>query len=167
MTLRPYQIPAVKREEIKAEVKRMLKLGVIEESHSQWSSPIVLVPELDGTTRFCDDFRWLNEVSQFNAYPIPCIAGLVGQLSNTRFLTTLGLTKAYWQIPLAKEAKEKTVFSTPEGLFQYTVLPFGLPGAPATFQCLMYKLSCPPCQLRSRLPERCDHPSPRLGDPPG
>ncbi|CAM5073410.1 unnamed protein product [Eretmochelys imbricata] len=126
VTLRPYQVPAAKREEIKAEVKRMLELGVIEESHHQWSSPIVLVPKPDGTTRFCNDFRRLNEISKFDAYPIPSIDELVDRLGNARFLTTLDLTKGYWQIHLAKDAKEKTAFSTPEGLFQYTVLPFGL-----------------------------------------
>ncbi|CAM4501278.1 unnamed protein product [Lepidochelys olivacea] len=143
VTLRPYQVPAAKREEIKAEVKRMLELGVIEESHSQWSSPTVLVPKPDGTTRFCNDFRRLNEISKFDAYPIPCINELVDRLDNARFLTTLDLTKGYWQIPLAKDAKEKTAFSTPEGLFQYTVLPFGLHGAPDTFQHLIDKLLRP------------------------
>ncbi|CAM5144208.1 unnamed protein product [Eretmochelys imbricata] len=56
------------------------------------------------------------------------------------FLTTLDLTKGYWQIPLAKDVKEKMAFSTLEGLFQYSGFPFGLHGAPATFQHLMDKL---------------------------
>ncbi|CAM4492967.1 unnamed protein product [Lepidochelys kempii] len=77
VTLRPYRIPAAKREEIKAEVKKMLELGVIKESYSQWSSSIVLVPKPDGTMRFCNGFRRLNEISQFDAYPIPCIDELV------------------------------------------------------------------------------------------
>ncbi|CAM5100675.1 unnamed protein product [Eretmochelys imbricata] len=143
VTLRHYQVPAAKREEIKAEVKRMLELGVIEEPHSQRSTPIVLVPKPDGTTRFCNDFRQLNEISKFDAYPISCIDELVDHLGNARFLTTLDLTKGYWQIPLAKDAKEKMAFPTPEGLFQYTVLPFGLHEAPATFQHLMDKLLRP------------------------
>ncbi|CAM5149577.1 unnamed protein product, partial [Natator depressus] len=126
-----------------AEVKKMLELGVIEESYSQWSSPIVLVPKPDGTMRFCNDFRRLNEISQFDAYPIPCIDELVDRLGSARFLTTLDLTKGYWQIPLTKEAKEKTAFSKLDGLFQYTVVPFGLHGAPATFQRLMGKLLRP------------------------
>ncbi|CAM5135820.1 unnamed protein product [Natator depressus] len=143
VTLRPYWVPTAKREEIKAEVKRMLELGVIEESHSQWSSPIVLVPKPNGTTRFCNDFRRLNERSQFDTYSIPCIDELVDHLGNARFLTTLDLTKGYWQIPLVKDAKEKTAFSTPVSLFQYSVLPFGLHGAPATFQRPMDKLLWP------------------------
>ncbi|CAM4574534.1 unnamed protein product [Lepidochelys kempii] len=121
----------------------MLELGVIEESHSHWSSPIVWVPKLDGTTRFCNDFSRLNEISKFYAYLIPRINELVDRLGNARFLTTLDLTKGYWQIPLAKDAKEKMAFSTPEDLFQYTVLPFGLHGAPTTFQRLMDKLLRP------------------------
>ncbi|CAM5112033.1 unnamed protein product [Natator depressus] len=120
----------------------MLELG-IKESHSPWSSPIVLVPKPDGTTRFCNDFWQLNEVSQFDTYPITCIDELVDCLGNARYLTTLDLIKGYWQIPLAEDAKEKTAFSTPEGHFQYTVLPFGLHGAPATFQHLMDKLLRP------------------------
>lgn len=84
----------------------------------------MLVLKPDGTTRFCNDFRRLNEVSQLDAYPIPCIDELVDRLGNARYLTTLDLTNGYWQIPLAEKAKEKTVFSTPEGLFQYTVLPW-------------------------------------------
>ena len=99
-----------------------------------------LVPKPDGTLRFCNDFRKLNEVSHFDAYPIPCIDELVDQLGKAKYLTTLDLTKGYWQIPLAKDARENTAFSTPDGLFQYTVLPFGLHGAPATFQRLMDKL---------------------------
>nr|XP_023970419.1 sulfotransferase 6B1-like [Chrysemys picta bellii] len=80
VTLRPYRISAAKREEIKAEVKKMLELGVIEESYSHWSSPIILVPKSDGTTRFCNDFCQLNEISQFNAYPISRIDELVDRL---------------------------------------------------------------------------------------
>ncbi|CAM5090270.1 unnamed protein product [Eretmochelys imbricata] len=82
--IKPYHIPEAKREEITTEVRKMLELGVIEESHSQWSSPIVLVPKLDGSLRFCNDFRKLNKVSQFDAYPIPCIDELVDQLGKAR-----------------------------------------------------------------------------------
>uniref|UniRef100_K7G546 ribonuclease H n=1 Tax=Pelodiscus sinensis TaxID=13735 RepID=K7G546_PELSI len=141
--VKPYRIPEAKRKEVQAEVEKMLKLGVIEESHSQWSSPIVMVPKPDGSRRFCNDFRKLNEVSKFDAYPMPRVDELIDQLGKARFLSTLDLTKGYWQIPLAPGAKEKTAFSTPEGLFQYTVLPFGLHGAPATFQRLMDKLLRP------------------------
>lgn len=75
--------------------------------------------------RSCNDFQKLNEASQFDAHPIPQIDELIDQLGKNRFLSTLSLTKAYWQIPLAETAKGKTTFSMTKGLYQYTVLPFG------------------------------------------
>ncbi|XP_074920752.1 maestro heat-like repeat-containing protein family member 7 [Chelonoidis abingdonii] len=93
--------------------------------------------------RFCNDFRKLNEVSQFDAYPILRIHELIDRMGKARFMSFLDLTKGYWQISLAKANKEKTTFATPEGLHQYTILPFGLHGAPATFQQLTDKLLRP------------------------
>ncbi|KAJ1170433.1 hypothetical protein NDU88_002310, partial [Pleurodeles waltl] len=60
-----------------------------------------------------------------------------------KYMSTLDLTKGYWQIPLAPEDKEKTAFATQSGLYHFTVLPFGLHGAPATFQRLMDRLLNP------------------------
>ena len=141
--LRPYRIPESRRAAIKEEVGMMLRLGIIEESHSPWSSPIVLVPKPDGTIRFCNDFRKVNEITDFDSYPMARIDELLLRLGPARFISTLDLTKGYWQIPLSASARPKTAFSTPEGLFQYTVLPFGLHGAPATFQRLMDRVLRP------------------------
>uniref|UniRef100_A0A8C5QSI0 Gypsy retrotransposon integrase-like protein 1 n=3 Tax=Leptobrachium leishanense TaxID=445787 RepID=A0A8C5QSI0_9ANUR len=141
--LKPYRVPEARRQAIEREVEKMLKLGVIEESHSEWNSPIVLVPKPDGSIRFCNDFRKLNSISKFDTYPMPRVDELIERLGKARYLTTIDLTKGYWQVPLTEQAKEKTAFSTPQGLFQYTVLPFGLHGAPATFQRLMDKILRP------------------------
>lgn len=73
----------------------------------------------------------------FHAYPTPRIDELIEQLGTSRFISTLDLMKGYWQVPLAPKAREKTAFATPDGLFHYRKLPFGLHGAPATFQRLM------------------------------
>ena len=136
----PYRVPEARRVAIREEVKKMLQLRVIEESHSAWSSPIVLVPKPDGSFRFCNDFRRLNEVSEFDAYPMPRVDELIERLGPARYLTTHDLTKGYWQVPLSKTVLEKTAFATPGGLYQYTVLPFGVHGAPATFQRMMDRL---------------------------
>ena len=140
---RPYRIPQARRAAIREEVKTMLKLQVIEESYSPWSSPIVIVPKPDGSLRFCNDFRKLNEISAFDAYPMPRVDELIERLGPARFVSTLDLTKGYWQVPLTHRAKEKTAFTTPDGLFQYTVLPFGVHGAPATFQRMMDRVLRP------------------------
>ena len=65
---------------MKDELKAMLDLGVIEESHSAWVSPIVLVNKPDGATRFCVDYRKVNSVSTFDAYPMPRVDELLDRL---------------------------------------------------------------------------------------
>ncbi len=134
---RPYRIPEARRHAVEEGIQEMLKLGVIEPSRSPWSSPIVMVPKPDGILRFCNDFRRLNEVSEFDGYPMPRVDELLERLGRARFISTLDLTKGYWQVPLSVTAKPKTAFSTPSGHWQYRVLPFGLHGAPATFQRMM------------------------------
>ncbi len=112
-------------------------------SHSDWVSPIVLVPKTDGSVRFCVDYRKVNAVSKFDAYPMPRVDELLDRLGTARFYSTLDLTKGYWQIPLSHLSKEKSAFTTPFGLHQFVTLPFGLFGAPATFQRLMDKILRP------------------------
>lgn len=55
--------------------------------------------------RVCFDFRKVNEVSQFEAYPMPRVQELLEKLGKAEYLTTLDITKGYWQIPLDKESK--------------------------------------------------------------
>ncbi|MGH0153042.1 UNVERIFIED_CONTAM: hypothetical protein FKN15_023917, partial [Acipenser sinensis] len=116
---------------------------------SPWSSPIVMIAKRNGTWRFCNDFRQLNNVSKFDAYPMPRVDELIEKLGKEEYLTTLDLTKGYWQIPLTPDSREKTAFATPWGLFQYKVMPFGLHGAPATFQRLMDKILRPHVEYAS------------------
>ncbi len=97
----------------------------------------------DGSVRFCVDYRKVNAVSKFDDYPMPRVDELLDRLGAARFYSTLDLTKGYWQIPLSPLSKEKTAFTTPFGLHQFVTLPFGLFGAPATFQRLMDKVLRP------------------------
>ncbi|KAI7808673.1 hypothetical protein IRJ41_011194 [Triplophysa rosa] len=140
---RPYRLPEHKKNVVQTELAAMLEMGVIEESNSDWASPIVLVPKTDGSVRFCVDYRKVNAVSKFDAYPMPRVDELLDRLGTARFYSTLDLTKGYWQIPLSPLSKEKTAFTTPFGLHQFVTLPFGLFGAPATFQRLMDRILRP------------------------
>ena len=65
---------------------------------------------------------------------------LLDGIRQTQYITTLDLTLGYWQVPVAEESRPKTAFTTPMGLYQFTVMPYGLCGAPATFQRLMDRL---------------------------
>lgn len=115
----------------------MLELGVIEPSKSEWSSPIVIVPKKDNTLRICIDFRKLNAQSRFDAYPMPRIEDLLERIGQAKYITTLDLCKGYWQVLLEEASRPYMAFRTPLGPFHFTVLLFGLHGAPATFQRLM------------------------------
>lgn len=65
---------------------------------------------------------------------MPRVDDLIEKLGSAKFLTTLDLCKGYWQIPLNSDSRELTAFKTPFGHYHFRVLPFGLHGAPATFQ---------------------------------
>jgi len=132
-----YRIPERLLPALKKELDLMISLGVIEPSKSEWCSPVVLVPKKDGTTRFCIDFRYLNSVSKFDSYPMPRIEELIERLGNAKYLSTVDLCKGYWQVPLSSRSKELTAFRTPWGLHHFKTMPFGLHGAPPTFQRLM------------------------------
>ncbi len=133
----PHRVPERLLEPLKQEVEMMLEMEVIEPSRSDWRGPVVIVPKKDGTLRVCVDFRKLNAQSGFDAYPMPRIDDLLEIIGQAQYITTLDLCKGYWQVPLDNDSKQYTAFRTPSGLYHFTVLPFGLHGAPATFQRLM------------------------------
>ena len=109
---RPYRIPYSRREAVKKELDEMLTSGVIRPSTSPWASPIVLVEKKDGGLRFCVDFRKLNQVARFNAYPMPLIEEVFESAGSPTVLTTLDLASGYWQIPMAPESREKPPYHT-------------------------------------------------------
>ena len=83
------------------------------------------------------DYRKVNSVTRKDAYPLPRVDDTLDTLAGSRLFTTLDLASGYWQVEVAEEDQPKTAFTTPEDLFQFRVMPFGLCNAPATFQRLM------------------------------
>ncbi|XP_067647345.1 retrovirus-related Pol polyprotein from transposon 17.6 isoform X4 [Eurosta solidaginis] len=136
----PRSVPLAKREVVSQIIQEMSDSGVIEPSASPWSSPVVLVKKKDGKMRFCVDYRKLNDVTKKDSYPLPRIDDTLDSLSGTKLIrtfSTLDLKSGYWQVEVKEEDKEKTAFSVGDGLWQFTVMPFGLFNAPATFERLM------------------------------
>ncbi len=118
----------------------MIEEDVVSPSTSPWSSPVVLIKKKNGDLRFCIDYRRLNAVTQKDVYPLPRIDDVLGRLSGAKYFSSLDLESGFWQLPVAEEHREKTAFVNPDGLFQFNRLPFGLCGAPPTFQRLMDKV---------------------------
>ena len=125
------------REVVQQHVDKMLKNGIIEPSKGPWSSPVVLVKKNDGTTRFCIDFRKVNDLTKKDAHPLPRIDDTLDTLGGAQWFSILGLAGGYWQVEVDPADREKTAFATPDALYQFRVMPFGLCNAPGTFQCLM------------------------------
>ena len=90
-----------------------------------------------GVARFCFDFRKVNSITCKDAYPLPQVDDTLDILAGAQWFSTLDLTSGYWQVEVEPENHEKTAFCTPNGLFEFKVMPFALCNGPATFQGLM------------------------------
>lgn len=136
-----YRIPHSLKDQFYEELKEMLEQGIIEKSNSEWASPVVIVPKMLNSKpvgiRICIDYRKLNAISNFDAFPIPRMEDLIENIGNATYISKFDLTKGYWQIPVSDETKVKSAFITPIGTYQFNVMPFGMKSAPATFQRMM------------------------------
>ena len=112
----------------------MLDNDIIEPSSSEWSSPCLLVPKPDKSFRLVTHFRKVNSVTNTDSYPIPRIDDCIDRIGNAKYVTKLDLLKGYYQVPMTMRARTVSAFATPDGLYQYKVMPFGMKNAPATFQ---------------------------------
>jgi transposase InsO family protein len=133
----PYRMNPVKKEYLQKEIEYLLENDFIEPSNSSWSSPCVLVPKPDKTFRMCTDYRKLNAVTKSDSFPMPRIDDCIDKIGHTKYISKFDLLKGFWQIPLTDRAKECSAFVTPNGLYQYKVMPFGMKNSPATFQRLI------------------------------
>ena len=134
-----YKDEGIQREEI----DKLLKQGVIEESTSPWSSPIVLVRKKDGSVRFCIDFRKLNNITTKDAFPIPRIDDIFDHLAHAEYYTTIDFKSGYFQVGLDPKDRPKTAFSTRDQHYQFTVLPQGVTNGPPAFQRIVSQILGP------------------------
>ena len=95
---RPYRTSPECKHEIDRQVEDMLQKGIVQESVSPWSSPVVLVKKKDGgSLRFCVDFRRVNRVTRKDSFPMPLVSETLDALSGTKYFSTLDLKSGYWE----------------------------------------------------------------------
>jgi hypothetical protein len=137
---RPYRMSVGELEELKKQLKELLGKGYIRSSSSPWGAQVIFVEKKDGTQRMCVDYRALNEVTIKNKYPLPRIEDLFDQLKGAKVFSKIDLRLGYHQLRIRPSDIAKTAFTTRYGLYEYTVMSFGLTNAPAYFMYLMNKV---------------------------
>jgi hypothetical protein len=103
-------------------------------------SPYDFVPKKYGTQRLCVDYRAMNEVTVKNKYPLPRIVDLLDQLCGACVFSKIDLQLGYHQLKIRGCDIPKTAIISTYGLYEYTVMSFGLTNAPAYFMFLMNKV---------------------------
>ena len=130
---------------MESEVEKLEAAGIIQKSRSPWRSEPHLAPKGDGF-RLCGDYRRVNAETEFDAYPMPTFEREIHKVADAQWITKLDLAQSFLQVPLDEESRPKTAFRGPNGLYEYTRLPYGLKNSSAIFarlinETVMQKLS--------------------------
>jgi len=133
-----------RRQVIKEETKKLLSAGHIREiQYPEWLANMVLVKKANGKWRMCVDFTDLNKACPKVSYSLPSIGALVDSASSCRMLNFLDVFSGYNQIKMHPRDECKTTFMTELSCYCYTMMPFGLKNAGATYQRLMDRVLAP------------------------
>jgi hypothetical protein len=132
-----YKLSPVELETLRKYIDENLKKGFIKNSQSPYGAPIVFAKKKDGSLRLCVDYRGLNKLTIKNRYPLPLIGELLDRISKATIFSKFDIRDGYNRLRMAEGEEEKTAFRCRYGLFEYTVMPFGLCNAPGTFQHYM------------------------------
>ncbi|XP_071739859.1 uncharacterized protein [Rutidosis leptorrhynchoides] len=125
---------------LRDEVKKLVEARILREvKYQTWVANPVMVRKPDNSWRMCVDFTDINKACSKVNYPLPEIDWKVESINGYQFKSFLDASKGYHQIPMAMRDQDKTAFHTPDGIFCYIMMPFGLKNAGATYQRLIDK----------------------------
>ncbi|XP_046391558.1 uncharacterized protein K02A2.6-like [Ischnura elegans] len=135
--LKAYDVPFKIRDRVKQELDKLVECGIFEPvRHSEWASPLVVVPKKNGELRLCIGYKsTINTVIERDQYPLPRLDDILSGLSGGRVFVTLDLSRAFMQLPLSEECKGALVVNTIFGLYRVHRLPYGVSSDPAPFWC--------------------------------
>ena len=112
VSLPPYRIPEAKRQQVKKELVKLVKQGILVKRESRLSFPMMLVNKPDGSIRLCGDYRQINLITpQWHAY-IPLLAEILERIGRAQILTKLDLKKGFHKVLLDEGTREKTTITT-------------------------------------------------------
>ena len=129
---RQYRMSQTELQEVREQLDKLLAKGWIRPSTSQYAHPILIARKKDGTLRMCVDYRRLNSNTVVDRYPIPRIDDILDRLSGAKVFSKIDLQQGYHQVAIEPGHEHRTAFQSRWGLFEYTVMPFGLVNAPTT-----------------------------------
>jgi hypothetical protein len=136
----PYRMATPELAELKEHIKELLEKRFIHPNSSLWGVHVIFVPKKDGTQRLCVDYRALNGVTVKNKYLLPSIDDLFDQLRGACVFSKIDLQLGYHQLKIRECDIPKTAFVSRYGLYEYTMMSFGLTNAPTYFMYLMNKV---------------------------
>jgi transposase InsO family protein len=108
--------------------------GFIRASSSSAAAPAIFVKKPGGGLRFVVDYRKLNEITKKDRYPLPLIQETLRTIAKAKWISKVDVIQAFHRIRIKEGDEHKTAFRTRYGSYEWLVTPFGLTGAPATFQ---------------------------------
>jgi hypothetical protein len=135
-----YRMSVEELKELKKHLTELQEAGYIRPSLHLGGAPVLFVQKKDGSQRMCVDYRSLNDVTVKNKYLLPRIEDLFDQMGGARVFSKIDLRSGYHQMKIRPSDIPKTAFSTRYGLYEFTVMSFGLTNAPAYFMNLMNKV---------------------------
>lgn len=134
VTAKCRRLPPGIYQDVRKEIKNLIKEGICRPSKSPWSSPLHVVKKKDGSLRLCGDYRALNALTIPDRYGIPNLRDFTMELCGKKIFSKIDLRRAYYHIPITEKDREKTAIITPFGLIEYNRMNFGLRNAGQSFQ---------------------------------
>lgn len=122
---RPRPYPPEHEKEIKTTIDLLLQYGLIKPYEGPWAFNVFIVFNPDGSTRMVCDYKWVNQHSHSDSYPVQSVPDMVTQFHGKTIYSSFNILKAFHNIRVEENSKKYTAFTTKYGTFTWEFMPFG------------------------------------------